>query len=77
MPLSRHSCDELMSRSFNDGGRMRHAADGKEDSQASESAAGDGGCGEKDCRRCLLDKLSNRGLSLESGDADAGECTSR
>ena len=37
-----------------------------------DNGNGDGGCGEASCRRCLLDKLSNRGLSLDSGNGGGG-----
>ncbi len=69
MPYSRHSCDELMSRSYN----LPSAADVCVCDDDDDEECGGGGEGQgaeganTTCRRCLLDKLSNKGLSLESG----------
>ena len=117
---SRHSCDELMSRSLHDGRDDDDDDDGEDSdyvivddfctsqvmlnsgskshgkSLLFETLFGfaffgcfvfhpvspkiahlqdkSGVCGEASCRQCLLEKLSSRGLSLESENGEGMQC---
>lgn len=57
LPVSRHSCDELMTRSFH--GTEPGGGGGDEASDSSSHVSS------SECQRCLLNKMTNRTLSLD------------
>ena len=56
---SRHSCDELLSRSFHEG------SSSAVDAGAGAANSGEDSACSSDCQRCLLSELSSRTLSLD------------
>ncbi|XP_059079558.1 uncharacterized protein LOC131877787 [Tigriopus californicus] len=69
LPVSRHSCDELMTRSFHgtetgglEGGGGEEGREGGGGDEASDSSSH---VSSSECQRCLLNKMTNRTLSLD------------